>query len=163
MNPTHIVQLVLVNTLAWLVIQLGFAWLGTRMPARFFRHRGGWFRIRRFEADGRFYETGFQVRVWKDLMPDGAKLFKRGFPKGRLVGKDADYLGNFVLETRRGEAVHLAVILASAFFFLWNPPEIAIWMVVYALVANLPCMVIQRYNRGRMERILNQAAARRRG
>lgn len=163
MTASHIVQLIVVNTLAWLVIQLGFAWIGTRMPARLFLHGDGWFRMRRFETDGRFYETVFHIRAWKKFLPDGAKLFKDGFPKGSLAGKGTAYLDRFVLETRRGEAVHGAVILASALFFLWNPPVVAIWMVVYALVANLPCMVLQRYNRIRMQRVLNRATKRNHG
>ena len=142
MTTSQIIQLIAVNTLAWLIIQLGFAWLGTRLPAGCFRYEGGWFRPRRFERDGRLYETLFQVRAWKDLMPDGSKLFQGGFSKGNLAARDPHYLRTFVLETRRGEAVHGAVILASALFFLWNPPGVAFWMVIYALVANLPCMVI---------------------
>lgn len=163
MSASEIVWLVVVNTVAWLVIQMGFAWVGTRMPARFFRHKGGWFAPRRFEQEGRFYETVFRIRAWKAFLPDGAKLFKDGFPKGQLAARDDAYLDRFVRETRRGEAVHGAVILASALFFLWNPPAVAVWMVVYALVANLPCMVLQRYNRIRMQRVLNRAAQRRHG
>ena len=31
-------------------------------------------------------------------------------------------------------------------------------MVVYALVANVPCLLIQRYNRARLERVLRAGA-----
>jgi glycosyl-4,4'-diaponeurosporenoate acyltransferase len=39
-------------------------------------------------------------------------------------------------------------------FALWNPAALMAAMVAYAVVANLPCLVVQRYNRGRLLRVL---------
>ncbi|MEZ5277977.1 MAG: hypothetical protein R3F07_16465 [Opitutaceae bacterium] len=156
MPTSQVLEIIAVNALAWFLIQMGFAWLGTRMPIALFDHACGYFREHRFERSGRMYEGIFRIRSWKDLLPDGSRLFKGGFRKGRLAASDTAYLVTFVRETRRGEAVHVVVILSSAFFFLWNPPGIAVWMVVYALVSNLPCILAQRYNRIRMARVLRR-------
>jgi glycosyl-4,4'-diaponeurosporenoate acyltransferase len=150
--------LVAANVAAWLLIHMGFAWAGTRLPCRLFKAERGLFRIRGFERQGALYERTFRIRSWKDLLPDGARLFEGGFPKGRLARRDADYLRRFVLETRRGETVHWAVFLASGLFFLWNPANIAVWMILYAALANFPCILAQRYNRARLERLLRSRA-----
>lgn len=45
---------------------------------------------------------------------------------------------------------------AAPFFFLWNPVALGAAMVVYALVANAPCLLVQRYNRARLLRLLGR-------
>jgi glycosyl-4,4'-diaponeurosporenoate acyltransferase len=37
---------------------------------------------------------------------------------------------------------------------LWNPWWLGLAMVGYALAANLPCLLTQRYNRARLMRML---------
>ncbi len=158
MTPGHIVFLVLVNTVAWLGIHMGFAWGGTRLPARWFDPNAWWCRPRRFERDGRIYARGFGVRRWKDLVPDGAGWFRGGFRKRGLKTRDRAYIEGFVVETCRGEFVHWMVFAAGGLFFLWNTTDVAIGMMVYAALANLPCIIIQRYNRIRMQQILAHKA-----
>ena len=148
------VWLLVSNVLAWLVIHLVIAWAGTRLPVRFFRPKSPVYRQRGWERGGRLYERVFSVRSWKDRLPDGAALFAGGFRKAKLGSDSQSYLNRFIRETCRGEAVHWAVLLASALFFLWNPWEIGIAMVAYAVLANLPCIVVQRYNRIRLSRIV---------
>ena len=43
---------------------------------------------------------------------------------------------------------------AEEAFFLWNPCWADLVMVAYALAANLPCILAQRYNRSRFQRLL---------
>ena len=161
MNELSVTVLVLVNVAAWFIIHMGFAWGGTMLPRRVFRPECRVFRLRAFERNGALYERLFRIKAWKGLLPDGAKLFKQGFPKARLVQADADYLQQFIRETCRGEAVHWAVFLASGLFFLWNPPAVAVWMVAYGIVSNLPCILAQRYNRIRMQRLVRKQLGRR--
>lgn len=152
MNPSQIVLWIAVNTLAWLAIHLGVALAGTRLPIRLFRPEARWFRPRAWEDGGRLYERRFGIRHWKDRFPDGAAWFRGGFPKARLARRDGAYLDRFARETCRGEAVHSAVILLAPLFFLWNPPWAGGVMILYALASNLPCILIQRYNRLRLLR-----------
>jgi glycosyl-4,4'-diaponeurosporenoate acyltransferase len=50
------------------------------------------------------------------------------------------------------------VLLAvSPLFLLWNPWWLGLVMIAYAVVANGPCILIQRYNRGRLVRVLARA------
>jgi glycosyl-4,4'-diaponeurosporenoate acyltransferase len=152
-----ILWLVIVNVTAWPVIHMLAAWGGTQMPLELFHTESWWCRERSWELGGRLYETVFAVRRWKDRLPDGAALFKKGFPKKRLVAHDPEYIRRFARETCRGEAVHWGALACAALFFLWNPWWVGLIMVAYALCANLPCIVIQRYNRIRLRRLIGQA------
>lgn len=152
-----ILWLIIVNVAAWPIIHLGVAWLATQMPRRLFRPEQRWYRERRFEFGGRLYETLLGIRRWKKRLPDGAALFKRGFRKKRIQSYQRAYLERFAQETCRGEAVHWVVLSSSVFFFLWNPWWAGLIMVAYALVANGPCIITQRYNRIRLMKMLGHA------
>lgn len=160
MSTGRIMFLVLSNGLAWLLVHMGFAWVGTRVPASAFNPRGWLFRSYRFEGGGRLYEVFFRVKAWKGMLPDGATWVK-GFPKKTLASADEAYVERFIVETCRGELVHWAVFLAAGLFFLWNEARVGWIMVGYGVLANAPCIVVQRYNRARLRRI--QARRRRYG
>ena len=144
-----VVPLILVNIAAWLVFHLGIAALATALPLKMFSPDGWVCRKRRIENNGRIYETLFAVRRWKGLLPEGADILGTGFKKGRLGSRAPDYLRRFYLETCRSEICHWWVWLCGWLFFLWNPPWAGWVMVVYATFANFPCIIAQRYNRGR--------------
>ncbi len=68
--------------------------------------------------------------------------------------KEKDYFLRFMLETRRGEFAHWLVILFSPVFFIWNPFIFGVVNIIYSLIANLPCIFVQRYNRIRFSKLL---------
>jgi glycosyl-4,4'-diaponeurosporenoate acyltransferase len=149
-----LVWVILIDALAWLVIHLGVACLGMRIRPERFDPAGWLFRERRMERGGRLYERFFAVKLWKDFLPDGAALFQRGFRKKALLGRDREYFSRFVTETCRGEIVHWVVLCCSILFFLWNTWAVGLIMVAYAVAANLPCILAQRYNRLRFIRVM---------
>lgn len=139
------VWVAVLNVVLWPVLQLGSAWAFTRMPAEWFQAPGPW----AWEKGGSVYERWFHVRWWKDYLPDGAAWFG-GAGKKNLPGRNPAALAAFARETWRGELCHWTVIAMTPLFFLWNPLWADIVMVVYALAANLPCVIAQRYNRARI-------------
>jgi glycosyl-4,4'-diaponeurosporenoate acyltransferase len=145
-----ILWIVVLNLAGWPVIQFGFAWLFTQMPVKWFNppNAGAW------EQGGRFYERFFGIKHWKDWLPDAARWFGGGFAKGALTGTEPRYLQRFIRETWRGELCHWCALGCAPLFFLWNPWWADLVMVSYALVANLPCILSQRYNRLRLRRVL---------
>ena len=80
-------------------------------------------------------------------------MFAGGVSKRTLAARDPAGLHRFAAETRRAERVHWVLLGCGPLFFLWNPFPLGLAMLAYALVANLPCIVIQRYNRARLDRI----------
>jgi glycosyl-4,4'-diaponeurosporenoate acyltransferase len=149
-----IAWIIVLNVAGWLVIQLGLAWLFTQMPVAWFNPGGA----RAWERSGRFYESVFRIKRWKKRLPDAARWLGGGFAKGVLAGTDADYLRRFIRETWRGELCHWLAIGCAPLFFLWNPWWGDLIIVGYALAANLPCILAQRYNRIRFRRLLARRA-----
>lgn len=147
---------VVADIAAWLAIHIGVSWLATRLPANAFKPGLWLFRERAWEIGGRLYRAGLKIHSWKGSIPDAAPWF-RGFPKRTLQARDPAYFERFRQETCRAEAAHWAAMAFAPLFFLWNSSAVGVGMVVYAAFANLPCIVIQRYNRIR----LRQAAGRR--
>ena len=88
---------------------------------------------------------------------------EKTYNKQHLHGiKQAD-LTIFAAETKRAELTHWLTIVPAPVFFLWNPVWAGWVIIAYALIANLPFIITQRYNRGRIESILNSAKIRRWG
>ena len=71
---------------------------------------------------------------------------------GKSTARDSSYLAQFLLETRRAELAHWCMLCCLPLFFLWNPPWACLVMTAYALAANLPCILAQRYNRIAIDR-----------
>lgn len=114
-------------------------------------------RLRPFEAGGRWYERRVRIRAWKDRLPEAGALFAGGVSKRRIGGRGRDVLERFVVETRRAEWAHWLIMAAAPAFFLWNSWPVGVAMIGYALAANLPCLLVQRYNRARLLRTLARA------
>lgn len=154
-------RLVAVNIIAWPVIQLGWAFAGTRAAASRFKPDFWLFRIYPFEHGGDLYQRLFGVKRWKDRLPDGATWFKGGVPKARLGSSNLRALDQFIVETCRGESVHWAAFLSASVFFLWNEAWVGWIMVGYGAATNLPCIAAQRYNRARLRRARTRRARQR--
>ncbi len=140
--------IVALNCAGWPLIQLGLAWLFTRMPERWFARQP-----RALPIEPWIYRHVFQVRRWKDRLPDAAGWFGGGFAKRSLTSRDPDYLRRFISETWRGELCHWSALAFVPLFFLWNPPWADAVILAYALAANLPCILAQRYNRIRLRAV----------
>lgn len=147
-----------VDVLAWALIGVTVGYGMHRVPLRRLDHDTGLTRLRRFEREGRLYER-MGIRRWKDRTPELGGLFAGGVSKRSSGGRSR--LQRYAAETRRAEYTHWLVMAFGPVFVLWNPWYLAIVMVVYGVVANLPCLVIQRYNRARIDRIADRVATRR--
>ena len=146
--PTELpaVGIVSLNVGGWLCLQLGLAWLSFRLPAHWFDGNND----RRIRRGRQIYERVLFIKLWKDRLPDAAHWFNHGFSKRALAAKHPDYLRRFVCETQRGEICHWLAIACVPLFGLWNPWWGVLVNAAYAILANLPCILVQRYNRARL-------------
>lgn len=152
--------LVILNVWIWGVLSVGAGYLYHRRPVTSFDHDSWLTRLLAFERDGRVYERRLRILRWKDQLPEAGGLFAGGFSKRTALSRSTGYLERFVVETRRAEVTHWALLAAGPFFFLWNPWYAGVLMLVYAVAANVPFIIIQRYNRARLLRILARRATR---
>ena len=155
---TRHVLLAVGDAALWAVWSAGCGYVAHRLPASTLA-RDGPLRLRGVERDGRVYERVLRIKAWKDALPEAGWLFRGGFSKRRLRRHDRDYLEQFRIETRRAEWTHWAILSLSPVFFAWNPWWLALAMLGYGLGANVPCILVQRYNRARLDRTLRHPTA----
>ena len=144
---------VVVDVLAWGFFHAATGYAAHRLGDDRLDHDGPLLRERDFEAGGRWYRRRLRIHRWKDRLPDAGGLFAGGTSKRHLPSYDAAGLEAFARETRRAELTHWWAMFCGPLFVLWNPPLAAALLVTYGVVVNLPFIVIQRYNRARIDAI----------
>ncbi|MBS1801871.1 MAG: hypothetical protein JST28_00810 [Acidobacteria bacterium] len=140
------------NVFGWPIIQLALGRLFLLIPDEVFAVDSWLTRTRRFEQSGRIYRQFFLIQRWKGLLPDGASWL--GGRSKKLQSRRCADLITFAIETRRAEVAHWYMLLCTPLFYLWNPLWACVVMTVYGIAANLPCILVQRVNRIKIERIL---------
>ena len=148
--------LVVIDAGAWAAWSALCGYFAHRMPVSRLASDRGLFRLMRFERDGRWYGRVVRVRRWKRWLPDAGALFPGGFSKRHVDRRDRAYLERFAAETRRAELTHWLILAAAPWFFAWNPWWLAAAMLAYGIVANVPCLLVQRYNRARLMRMIQR-------
>jgi len=130
--------------------QVPARWLGSREPGPFPSSAHGRGRSAGAWAPG--------IRIWKRWIPDAGGVLPGGVPKATLVRRDPVALRRLVVETRRAELVHWALWPAGLLTALWLPPAGVLVNLVFATFFNLPCLLLQRFNRSRLQRCLARRA-----
>lgn len=115
-----------------------------------------WRRTFKFEKNGAFYEYYLKITMWKDLIPQFSKMFHFGYKKDRIPVKDISHYEMFVIETIRAEITHILLIIFSPLYYTAIPKGWATFAVAASVIANIPCMAIQRYNRIRIMKIISR-------
>lgn len=151
---------VAVSCMAWVLIGLATGYHFHRLPVERFAHDSWLTRPRRFEDEGRWYQRRLRIRRWKDRLPERGDMFRGGFSKRHLVNRSDAHLERFVAETRRAEVVHWSNLSAGPVFLIWCPPVLGVSMIVFGVVAHLPFICVQRFNRQRLVAVLTRRARR---
>lgn len=144
----------LLNGVGIPLVHFGLSWLFTKLPIQWFRAESYLFSVRAWESR-EMYDRLFRLRVWKGILPDAGPWFG-GFAKKQLGSAEPDFLARFVAETCRSEGAHWAQWLVISGFVLWTPMPWAWVILIYAPLSNLPCILLQRQNRIRLQRILTR-------
>jgi glycosyl-4,4'-diaponeurosporenoate acyltransferase len=142
------------NILGWPAIHIAISAVSLRLPAERFAQDNWITAPRSWEGGGRVYKDWLRIRKWKQMLPDGAPWIG-GFSKKKLNARDPGCLAQFLVETRRAEIAHWCMLACFPIFFLWNPPWACGVMCAYAVAANLPCIVAQRFNRMAITRLVS--------
>ncbi len=140
--------------LLWPVFQVSIALLCMKIKDSRFSSDSFLFRTRNWEDNGEIYDKVFRIRKWKKLLPDGGALTKGGYSKKSLSDTTTQNLEKYIVESCRAEYSHALSILPFWVFGLFAPARIMLYMLIYALLINLPCIIAQRYNRPRVAKVL---------
>lgn len=140
----------------WPILQILAAVFCHLLPKQVLSPNVFFFRAHSFEEEGEIYQRLLRVRHWKGKAPDGGSIVPGTFKKKHLEKIDPDTLRQFLLESCRAELIHwLAIPPFVLFGFFVSNLALAL-MFLYAVGVNLPFVVIQRYNRPRVQRLLKR-------
>jgi glycosyl-4,4'-diaponeurosporenoate acyltransferase len=142
--------------LLWALIQTLVSYICLKVPNRYFSPAKFPFTSFGFEQDGAFYRKWFLVHKWKKYLPDGGALMGVEFRKKNLEHVTHANLQRFLIESCRAEMTHVFAILPFWVFGFIAPPEVIWIMLIYAVAINLPCIIAQRYNRPRIQILMEK-------
>lgn len=113
------------------------------------------FRALPFEQDGQIYKR-VGVASWQAKVPDMSRVFKKLMPPKKMDSRpDKETLLLMIQETCVAELVHaLLCVFGIAAFWIWPGWGGVIAWLLYCLLGNLPFIIIQRYNRPRLIKLL---------
>jgi glycosyl-4,4'-diaponeurosporenoate acyltransferase len=123
-------------------------WWATCLPDSTWADDGWLLRLRPWERDGLTYGR-LGIRRWKGRLPDLGPVFG-GRRKQLPADRDPDGWRVLAGETRRAEWAHWMILLALPIEAVIRSGVVLVPMTAYALVANVPCIATQRYNRARL-------------
>lgn len=107
-----------------------------------------------FERQGKLYEK-LKLKSWQNKLPDMSRLFTRLMPAKKMNTDTLRNLPLMIRETCVAELIHLLLPLAGLVCLrLWPGAGGAAVTVLYFL-GNLPFVMVQRYNRPRLRRLLD--------
>jgi glycosyl-4,4'-diaponeurosporenoate acyltransferase len=146
---------VLLSSLTWFLTSVVVgAWAAGWSPERV-DEPGPVTSLRAWEDHGRWWQRHLRVRAWKDRLPEAGAVFG-GFAKTRVPSRSTSDLALFRRETIRAERVHWLILASTPIHAVWCRPAAFAAMVAFGLVFSLPFIVIQRSNRGRLERLIGR-------
>lgn len=108
-----------------------------------------------FEKEGRIY-LKLKINKWHKKVPDMSRIFKKLFPAKSLEDCTADKLRQLISETCVAEFVHgVLCVIGWLLGRVWKGRGVKALTWLYVL-ANQPFILIQRYNRPRLVRMLKR-------
>ena len=146
----------------WLGCSLLVGALANRLPAPWLQQPLPVLPASALRAALRRQERWLRIRIWKVWIPDAGAALPGGVSKASLARRDPAALERLVLETRRAELVHWLLWPVGLFTLLWLPPAGVLLNLAFATAFNLPCLLLQRYNRLRLQILLSAPASRHR-
>jgi len=146
----------LFNILMWMIFHVSISHIFAGLPLEKINSDSKFFQTARWERGGQIYQDWFKVKSWKGKIPSlGAKTVK-SYDLKTVRQMSLDELRLWVKESCRAELCHWALIVPGFLFFLWNDVLVAWIMVAYAFANNLIPIIMQRYNRPRVRRVLER-------
>lgn len=140
----------------WLVGSLVVGALANQLPLAWLRARPAAASAAVLAARLEAYQRFLKIRRWKHWIPDAGNALPGGITKASLARRDQLALLRLMAETRRAELVHWALWPLWLLTLLWLPgPGVAL-NAVFATLFNLPCLLLQRYNRLRLQQLLTR-------
>ncbi len=154
LSNLSLANIVIINFALMIAWHLIILVISTNLKTSFFNPHKLPYTPHKWEKNGNFYIKKLHIKKWKDFLPQ--YVAKGGFSKRHLEsdGKfDKEYINIFIRETCRAEWNHFICSMYFIVSFLINSLCYAFIFSAIPIIANLPFIAIQRYNRIRLERL----------
>ena len=126
--------------------------LGRLLPKRWFC--GDAFPYRCSPKEQNLFRA-LRVKEWQSRVPDMSRILPGLMPAKKLTAETFSDLPRMIQETCVAELIHtLLSVTGLACLAIWPGVGGIAVTVVYILLGNLPFIIIQWYNRPRLQRIL---------
>ena len=147
-------QTIILDIVMWVIFHFSIGYLSARIPIQKFNPDNFLFKTHKWEKNGLIYDKIFKVKSWKGIIPSGAALYTDAYEVRHINDFSVENLKVWVQESCRSEFCHILMIFPGFLFFLWNSIEIGWVMVGYAVLNNIIPIIMQRYNRPRVKKML---------
>ncbi len=144
------------NLVLFALLSVIISFICAKIPQKIFSYRKWMFRERKWEKSGAIYQRIFKVKAWKRLLPELSDFIKSVLPKKYIKEFSSAYLSKYLMESCRAEFTHWNIIISSFVFCLWCEPKRSAMMILIAVALNMPYIIIQRYNRPRVIKMMEQ-------
>ena len=126
--------------------------LGRLLPKRWLHPEK--FPFRTYTWEDKLWKA-LQIRKWQSKVPDMSRLFKKLMPEKKLTQQTVQELPLMIEETCVAELTHGLLCIAGLFLLkIWPGTGGVFLTVIYIVFGNLPFLLIQRYNRPRLQKLL---------
>ena len=101
--------------------------------------------------------NALQIRKWQAKVPDMSRLFKKLMPEKKLTRQTVQDLPLMIGETCVAELTHGLLCFAGLALPAIRPGAGGIILcIIYIVFGNLPFLLIKRYNRPRLQKLLEK-------
>ncbi len=126
---------------------------GRLAPKAWFQAEAFPYRPFAWEENGKLYEK-MNIRRWQNKVPDMSKILPAWMPAKSLGGDYKNRLPQMLQETCVAEMTHALLCVSGLYCLkLWPGPGGLGIYALYVVIFNLPYILIQRYNRPRLQRL----------
>lgn len=127
------------------------------LPESIFIYTKWLFRERKWEHGGTIYQKLFNIKKWKDKLPELSDFIKKSFPKKKLPSFNMEYLKKYIVESYRSELCHWMIVISVVIFSSWFNEDMENFIFILAVILNVPYIMIQRFNRPRIMNIMQKS------
>jgi glycosyl-4,4'-diaponeurosporenoate acyltransferase len=153
MTMGELVLRIVIDIFIVVALSIGIGAMAPRWSSRWLDRDRGLLRLTRLDTPRAYRRLG--IHAVKDRLPELGSIFG-GQSKGQLPGSEAEQLALYARELRRAEWVHWISMLTWIPLAFFNPWWLTLAFAIAVIIGNAPFVLIVRYNRMRVLRIIDR-------
>ena len=148
-------ELFLTDLFYMLFVQGVVGFISAHLPKKWVNPQRRLYQPKQWEKGGGIYQRVFRIKSWKPIVWDAGKVFQKDFKKDHVDVTNPQNLERWILETCRAEWCHWVTFLLIIPLFSFNPPGMSFFWLIYDTLLNITPIIVQRYNRPRLMKMLS--------